>query len=398
MLGKVPAAVKRMLDRLAKSPLLRPFFALFTSVWLGITLLLLIGLYVGIGSGFAEPAARLEMTDLQFFDAWPMQVLVALLAVNLTIVTIRRIPLTIFRLGVWTVHVGIITLLGGCVWYFSQKTEGSVRIFVNQSVGACYDATERALYGYNIAPDGSADTQHEVMARLPKLPIFYEHIAQFHNALHQTVPGDFLGRLNPALWDVSLKIVGYYPYAELGVDWVPDPSPEAVPNPAIRFNLSSATINFGAQWLVGENPAARVFDDTNLPFSVEYAYHPTAEQIADMTAEFSGLAAITVRIPRLHITRTYVAEAGKPIVVEGSPYTLTPGEQTAMPLRSKGYERAFSNTLLVHVVRQDAGWGRGRGIRLRPHGAGALSGAFAGFHQDAGGPAETRAGSCGRRH
>ena len=91
----------------------------------------------------SPPAHKLEMTDLQFFDAWPMRILLALLAVNLTIVTLRRIPLTLFKLGVWMVHIGILTLIAGSVWYFSQKQEGSVRIFLHQSVASCFDATER---------------------------------------------------------------------------------------------------------------------------------------------------------------------------------------------------------------------------------------------------------------
>ena len=42
--------------------------------------------------------------------------------------------MTLFKMGSWTVHIGILTLITGCVWYFSQKHEGSVRIYLKKTV------------------------------------------------------------------------------------------------------------------------------------------------------------------------------------------------------------------------------------------------------------------------
>src|SRR6185437_8463312 len=125
------------------------------------------------------------------------------------------IPLTLFKLGVWTVHIGILTLLTGCVIYFSQKQEGAVRIFLHQTASDCYDVTERSLYTYPMKADGTVDTAAAVMTRLPGLPIYYEHIAERNNAIDMPVPVSALTGVNGALKDASLKIVGYYPYAEL---------------------------------------------------------------------------------------------------------------------------------------------------------------------------------------
>ena len=113
-------------------------------VWAGIVTLLLIGIYAAIGSGFASLRVRMEMTELAFFNWWPMRVMVGMLIVTLVMVH-RWIPLTWERLGVWMTHVGILVLLAGCVLYFSQKTEGIARIYLNQSVGEYfnYDETER---------------------------------------------------------------------------------------------------------------------------------------------------------------------------------------------------------------------------------------------------------------
>ena len=122
-IGNFPAAAGRFLDRLARRPLIGPPVRFFSSVWLGILWLLLLGLYIGVGSGLPSMRAKLEMTDLQFFDAWPMRIILAGLALTLTVVTLRRIPLTLFKLGVWTVHIGILTLITGAVCYFPTRSK-----------------------------------------------------------------------------------------------------------------------------------------------------------------------------------------------------------------------------------------------------------------------------------
>jgi hypothetical protein len=355
-IGRGPAAAKRLLDRLARVPGLNYFFALFTSVWFGILVLFLIGVYVGIGSGFASWRARFEMTDLEFFDAWPMRVLVVCLALDLAIVTIRKIPLTLFKLGVWTVHIGILTLLTGCVIYFSQKQEGSVRIFLHQTASDCFDVTERALYTYPIKADGTADTAAAVMTPLRGLPIYYEHIAERNNALDMPVASSALTGVNAKLKDASLKVVGYYPYAELENTWEPadaatDPATTKAGHHAVflAFSASGAT---DGKWFVDSTPADRLYDIQQMPFAIEYLHNPSPEKMADITAEFNGPLGLTVRTG--NVTRTFAAEEGKSVAIDGTPYTLTPGEQMPMPVISKGYEGTFSNILTVHVVRKDA--------------------------------------------
>src|SRR5580704_12961101 len=108
-LGRWTSKVGKALDALAKGPApISWIIKFFSSIWLGILWLFLIGVYVGVGSGMAWVRAKMEMTDLQFFDAWPMVALILLLGTTLIVVTFRRIQLNIFKLGVWTVRVGII--------------------------------------------------------------------------------------------------------------------------------------------------------------------------------------------------------------------------------------------------------------------------------------------------
>src|SRR5688500_8433809 len=48
------------------------------SVYFGIALMVLIACYVAIGSGATSVRAYFEMSDVQFFSAWPLKVLMAL--------------------------------------------------------------------------------------------------------------------------------------------------------------------------------------------------------------------------------------------------------------------------------------------------------------------------------
>ncbi len=122
---------------------------LFSSMRLGIVLLILLFLYSSIGSAGAPlgPGALrpwfilnpdawihirtmrgLEMTEFEWFHWWPFKLLIALICVNLVVATLRRIPLDVLHLGVWMIHAGIIILCLGSVWYFSTKVEGDAPV------------------------------------------------------------------------------------------------------------------------------------------------------------------------------------------------------------------------------------------------------------------------------
>ncbi|MDP7006061.1 MAG: hypothetical protein QF718_07625 [Phycisphaerales bacterium] len=119
------------------------FLDLVTSVWFGIATLVLLFIYCSIGSSGApvsfaiwEPTAwvnlremrGLEMTEFEWFHWWPFKWLVAILCLNMSIVTIRKIPFNTLSVGVWAIHGGVIVMVLGCVIYFSQKIEGDVLV------------------------------------------------------------------------------------------------------------------------------------------------------------------------------------------------------------------------------------------------------------------------------
>jgi len=346
-IGRGTNVLGRALDRLARGPSpLSWVVKLMSSVGLGLVWLFLIGAYVGVGSGMAWVRARMEMTDLQFFDAWPMVALMILLCVNLMVVTLRRIPLNIFKFGVWMVHVGIITLVASCCFYFSLKQEGSVRAFLNQPVDHYYDVTDRALY---VLPPGVNQVAAAGMSPLPTLPIYYEHIAELGNPLNIMV--------QPAQpKELNIRITGYYPYATMSSSWAVGPAPAtpaAAPNPAVAFHLVVEGQTFPQRWLIGRIPAQRVEEPPDR-FGLEYLYRPTAARVAELTSSFEGQAAITVRVPAAKVERTYVAQPGVPIAVAGTTYTVTPEDVMQMPMLSHGYENTASTALTVAVKRQDA--------------------------------------------
>ncbi len=103
------------------------------SVPFGIIMMILVAAYVAIGSGLPFVRELFEANELMFFALWPFRILMALLVITLVVVTLRRIPLTPPRYGVWMIHLGIILLVITSSAYYSQKTEGLMIVPVGGS-------------------------------------------------------------------------------------------------------------------------------------------------------------------------------------------------------------------------------------------------------------------------
>lgn len=69
-----------------------------------------------------------EMTEFEWFHWWPFDLLIGLIALTLIVTTLRRIPLRVINLGVWTIHTGIIVLIVGSFIYFHAKVEGDAPV------------------------------------------------------------------------------------------------------------------------------------------------------------------------------------------------------------------------------------------------------------------------------
>ncbi|MEM6749663.1 MAG: hypothetical protein AAF612_04245 [Planctomycetota bacterium] len=68
----------------------------------------------------------IEMTELEFYSAWPMKLLLALFVCNMVWATVRRIAFNLPNLGVLTVHTGIVVTAVGSIAYSSLKLEGDM--------------------------------------------------------------------------------------------------------------------------------------------------------------------------------------------------------------------------------------------------------------------------------
>jgi hypothetical protein len=122
---------------------LQALLKFFSSIWLGVILLTLLFIYCSIGSSGVPSSPMIwrpdvwhsvrqlpafELTEYEWFNWWPFDLLIALICINLVVATLRRIPLDALHFGVWMIHSGIIILALGSVWYFGTKVEGEAPI------------------------------------------------------------------------------------------------------------------------------------------------------------------------------------------------------------------------------------------------------------------------------
>jgi len=163
---------------------------LFSSVWLGIWLLVALFIYSSIGSAgiiypdvagsgwnifsadnWAHDQIRqwrgLEMTEFEWFHWWPFDLMMILIAVNIAVTTVRRIPFKPVNYGVWMIHTGILVLIAGSFVYFGLKVEGDAPVARRRIVAQIGDvrADVVASPGQRIEfGEGSARTSLEVRA------------------------------------------------------------------------------------------------------------------------------------------------------------------------------------------------------------------------------------------
>jgi len=255
-----------------KQPSLNPL-RLFNSVIFGISIMVLVAAYIAIGSGCASVREYFEMDELQFFNAWPLKALMALLVINLVVVTWNRIPLTPPRYGVWCVHAGIVTLILATSFYYRNKIEGTTRLYTSPEFGPVstdhfYDKDQRALY---LKIDGTMWNWYA----LPSLPRFKAYDATLGNAA--ALDRDDLRKIEPYIevqddkskppirrslsqtlgWkdELRLAVVGYYPFANVNTSFAQDPAGDLA---GLRVSLPDMHEgeNFET-WLVGADARHR---------------------------------------------------------------------------------------------------------------------------------------------
>lgn len=159
-----------------------PLLSLFSSVRFGIGLLVVLFLYMSVGSAgiiypeggrFWEGSAwvhaqfrqwpAFDMTEFEWFHWWPFDVLLGLIAANITVTTLRRIPLKPVNYGVWMIHSGILVLIAGSIIYFSQKVEGDAPVAMRRLAVSVADeaGTVLAREELVVSPGQKAALNHD---------------------------------------------------------------------------------------------------------------------------------------------------------------------------------------------------------------------------------------------
>lgn len=115
-----------MAERVTESWKRNPIVRVLASFTCGVTLLTLVLTYACVFSALPQVRGAMEMTEMQAFGHWLFVLLIAALCTSVIVATLARIRFNLTNAGVLTVHLGILTLCGGSLWYFGTKVEGDV--------------------------------------------------------------------------------------------------------------------------------------------------------------------------------------------------------------------------------------------------------------------------------
>lgn len=105
-----------------------PIVRFFSSIRLGVGLLVAILVYACFASALPQIRGAVEMTEMQIFRHWIFSGMIVLFAAVLILATLLRIPFRLVNLGVLTVHTGLLMLVFGSIVYFAKKIEGDTLV------------------------------------------------------------------------------------------------------------------------------------------------------------------------------------------------------------------------------------------------------------------------------
>lgn len=105
----------------------------------------------------------LEMSELEFYAWWPMNLILYLFVLNMIVATARRIEFRFENLGVLTVHTGIVVIALGGAYYSLLKVEGNALLRSN------YDERTGHPAGLGPVVRGFFDNTRSVLRVVPEL-------------------------------------------------------------------------------------------------------------------------------------------------------------------------------------------------------------------------------------
>lgn len=332
----------------------------------------------------------MEMSELEFYAWWPLELILMAFVANMVIATVRRIEFSIEKLGVLMVHTGIVTIALGSVYYSALKQEGDVVLAAGtpdergqptpgQPVEGFFDNTQTVLW-----ISQGRGMEQRALRNLPRYNSYA--LAAAGAPLDRPAPTQDEGRtlsipvpdgvppgpgreplVDP---DLRFRVVGYADYTELADAWTRadpaasgqdtspvrelrsveifsaiDPTSDAPPgtgperlvrairlapdSPADRFVLLQDAV--GVEFTRGMDEARWKALQAPLPQGVRYA--------------------LLVEVPASAASQVVPIDQGQTLQVAG--YTLQiEGIQPRpeLPIITKGYEGAPSSLAMVRVT------------------------------------------------
>ena len=324
-----------------------------------------------------------ELTELEFYGAWPLQVVLLAFVANMVTATVRRIDFIFPNIGVLTVHTGIVVMALGSVYYAGLKQEGmavlragipatpmsepgtgpptttfydniEVSLFLNQGEGW----EQRTLRGipryndYNLDAVGGS-LLGDVVGQSMEQPAS-------NGPLNVRAPAGSGERIDPSL---SFRVVGYASYAQPREDWARRevPPSDGVPVRVVHIHAPNVhetgadepTFSFGLNPTI---PARRATNNGAL--DVEYLLNTSEERWAEIVAPLplNSTVGMVVEVPSDGHREVLTLEPGRAVSIGDTGYEITLEQvmpQPPFPIITPGYENASCGVALVDIVKPD---------------------------------------------
>ena len=276
------------------------------SLKIGVVLLSLLGVAMAAATFYESAHSAKEAQALVYHTVW-FNGLLALLAVNIFFVTLKRWPFKFWHAGFLLTHFAILVILGGAVVTMWFGTEGTLRI----REGSLSD---------HLLRDEIAVVVQAVGGSGPSEP------AEVVLAVNTTHPARGLGKTYAVeRSDVRLKPLAFYPNSQWNERHVPAPAG----HPAVELSLSGGA-HGGTAWLhtaAGANDIL-AFGGTKIRL-VEMADEASLAQLLQTTPgpdgdESMGKGVVTVTLnggPPIKVDVD--ASLGVPVEIPGAGAKLT---------------------------------------------------------------------------
>lgn len=336
----------------------------------------------------------MEMSELEFYSWWPLRLVLFLFVLNLVVATIRRIEFTFPRIGVLTVHTGIVTIALGSIYYTTHKQEGDMILLASgarddagrpipgaqaRGESGFYDNTRTALW---VTQDPSTGWDQRPLSGVPRYNDYNldavpraEPRAEMGEWSRSLPPLDIrVPGIHPAAQaqlidaDITFRIVGYASYCDLRPQWIAAPvSAATIPGlkpqrirsleMVVTSPMPDGTPPPRKVWnLLPDIPAQRAEFDM---FGVEYTIGMPDWRWEALSAELPPRArhVLAVEIPGPPgsapvFKGIFAVQDSQRLTIGDTGYTISVKSlrpAPPMPLVTKGYEGATSSLAIVRV-------------------------------------------------